>query len=133
MLTDPVQTQDGRHQPANGRQERKRLVGLPRAAVAAAEAQVAPVKRVAAAAAEVVDEQAEDGKPGDGEEEVGGPVDEGAREGQQPKQGEEQREAGDDLSIYEAAERPGGAVVLDMKVVACYASYDGGEDELESN
>lgn len=112
VAADPVQTDDGRGEPADGRQEGKGLVRLPGAAVVAAEPEAAPVEGVAAGAAEPVDEQAEGGEPADGQYEVGGPVGEGAREGEEPEEGEEDGEAGDDLDEDEAAERPGGLAVL---------------------
>lgn len=112
MFADPVEADDGRGEPEDGRQEGKGLVGLPGAAVVPPKPEVAPVERTAAASAEPVDEQAERGEPGDREEDVGRPVDEGAREGQQPEQGEQDREAGDYLDIDEAAEIPGGLAVL---------------------
>lgn len=112
MAADPVQADDGRDEPADGRQEGKGLVGLPGAAVVAPEPEAAPVEGVAAGAAEPVDEQAEGGEPAEGEEDVGRPVDEGPREGEEPEEGEEDREASDDLDKDEAAERPGGLAVL---------------------
>lgn len=131
VLAHPLHAQNSRHEPADGRQERKRRVRLPRCTAVAAEAQMAPVKDVAAAAvAEKVDEQAKDDEPGDGEDEVGRPVDKGAGKGQQPEERQEEREAGGDFDVDEAAEGRGGAVALEVEVVACYAGYDGGEDEL---
>lgn len=98
-----MQTQQGRDQPANSAQKRKRLIRLPGPAVGAAEAQTGPVKGVATAAVEPVDEQTKGDEPGDGEDEVGGPVDEAAGEGEEPDDGEEDGEAGDDFGVDEAA------------------------------
>lgn len=106
MLANPVDAQQGRDQPADGAQESKGLVRLPGAAVAAAQAEAGPVKGVAAAAAEPVDNQAEDGEPGEREHQVGRPVDEAAGKGEEPDDGEQDGEAGDDLGEDEAAELP---------------------------
>lgn len=102
-LAHPVQTQQRRDQPANSAQERKRLIRLPRPTVGTTEAQVRPVKGAATAAVEPVDEQTERDEPGDGEDEVGGPVDEASGKGKEPDDGEEDGEAGDDFGVDEAA------------------------------
>lgn len=107
MLADPVKTENRRHQPADGRKEGERLIRLPRAAVGAMDTEIGPVEGAAAAATKPVDEEAEHGEPGDGQDEVNWPVDERAREGQQPEDGQQNRQAGDDLGIDEAAEVPG--------------------------
>lgn len=97
-----MQTQQRRDQPANGTQKRKRLVRLPRSTVGTTEAQAGPVKGVATAAVEPVDEQTKRDEPGDGEDEIGGPVDEATRKGEEPDDGEEDGEAGDDFGVDEA-------------------------------
>lgn len=130
VLADPAQAQQGRDEPADGGQEGKGLVGAPGAAAGAAEAQAAPVEGAAAAdAAELVDEQAERGEPAGRQDEVGGPVGEAAREGEQPQQREQDGQAGDDLGVDEAREVPRGVVRV-VEVVARDAGDDGGEDEL---
>lgn len=106
VAADPVDADQGRDEPADGRQEGEGLVGLPRAAVVAAEAEAAPVKGVAAAAAEPVHQQAEDGEPAERDDEVDGPVDEAAGEGQQPQERQQDGEAGDDLGVDEAPQCP---------------------------
>lgn len=75
---------------------------------------MAPVEGGAAAVAEPVHEQAEGGEPADGEEDIGGPVDKRAREGQQPEEGQQNGQAGDDLDKDEAAQGPGGLAVLSV-------------------
>lgn len=102
-LTDPVQAQQRRDQPANSAQKRKSLIRLPGPAVGTTEAQARPVKGAATAAIEPVDEQTERDEPGDGEDEIGGPVDEAPREREEPNDGEEDGEAGDDFGVDEAA------------------------------
>lgn len=106
MLVHPVQAQQSRDEPADGRQERKRLVRLPGAAVAAAEAQPTPVEGGAAAVVQPVYDEAEGNKPADREDQVGGPVDEAVREGQEPEEGEEDGQPRDDLGVDEAAQGP---------------------------
>lgn len=128
-LANPVQTQQRRHEPANGAQKRESLIRLPGATVGAAEAQAGPVKGAATAAVEPVDEQAKGDEPGDGEDEVGGPVDEAAGKGEEPDDGEEDGETGDDFGVDEAAEVPAGIVGL-VEVVACDTGDDGGKDQL---
>lgn len=102
MLANPVHAQQRRDKPADGAQKGKRLVGLPGAAVCAAEPEAGPVKSVAAGAAEPVDEQTERDEPSDGEHEVCGPVDKAARKGEQPDDGEEDGEAGHYFGVDEA-------------------------------
>lgn len=89
MAAHPVQPERGRYEPADGRQEGKDLVGLPGAAALAPEPEAAPVEGVAAGATEPGDEQAEGGEPAGGENKIGSPVGEGAREGQQPEEREQ--------------------------------------------
>lgn len=103
VAADPVDANQCRDEPADGGQEGKGLVSLPRAAVVAPQADAAPVKGAAAAAAEPVDQQAEDGEPGERDDEVDRPVDEATGEGEQPEEGQQDGEAGDDLGIDEAA------------------------------
>lgn len=126
----PVDAQRRRREPANGRQEGKRLVGLPRPAVGAPQAEPAPVKRAPAAAAQPVDNQPEGREPADGQHEVRRPVDEGAREGEQPDDGEEDGESRDDLGVDEAPQEPRRLAVLRVQVVPCDTRDDAGEDEL---
>lgn len=124
-----MQTKQRRHEPANGTQKRKSLIRLPGSTVGAAEAQARPVKGAATAAIEPVDEQAKRDEPGDGEDEVGGPVDEAAGKGEEPDDGEEDGQAGDDFGVDEAAEVPAGFVGL-VEVVACDTGDDGRKDQL---
>lgn len=132
LFAHPEQAQQGRDQPADGGEEGKGLVGLPAAAVDAAEADAAPVEGVAAGVAEVVDEEAEGGEPAGGQQEVYGPVDEAAGEGEQPEQGEKDGQSGDDLGVNEAGELPGRLVVVcHVEVVTGDTRDDGGEDQLE--
>lgn len=126
----PVDAQQRRYQPANSGQERKRLIGLPGAAVGAAQAESAPVERVAAAVAEPVDQETKGNEPADGDDEVGRPVNEGPREGEQPDDRQQDGQGRDDLGVDEAAEGPRGLVVLGVEIMACDASDDGCEDEL---
>lgn len=85
VTVHPVDAQQRRHQPANGRQEHEGDIGLELGArVARVDGDARPVKDVAARAVEPVDEQAESDKPQDRNQEVGRPVDEAAGEGEQP-------------------------------------------------
>lgn len=77
-----------------------------------------------------VDQQAERHEPGDAEDEVGGPVDEGAAEGEQPDDGEEDAERGHDVRVDEAAQVPGRHAPAEVQVVRRDAQDDGGEDQL---
>lgn len=79
-----------------------------------------------------INEEAEDGPPAGAEDEIQGPVDEGARKRKQPHEGEEERKAGDNLSVDEAAEAPCTGVRL-LQVVARDAGHDGGKGELGSS
>lgn len=106
LAAHPINAQRGRNQPANSRQESKGLVGLPGATVGTAQTKTAPVKSVAAAVAQPIDEEGEGDKPADGDDEIGGPVDERPGEGEQPDDGEENGKGGDDLGVDEAAEGP---------------------------
>lgn len=103
----PPDAKHGRDEPADGRQEREGLVGLPGAAIVAAEAKAAPVEGSAAAAAEPVHQETKDGEPGGRDDEVDRPVDEAAGEGEQPEDRQQDGDARDDLSVNEAAECPG--------------------------
>jgi hypothetical protein len=100
VVADPDNTDDGRGEPADGRQERKGNNGLPLAAlVGATEHDVVPVKGVAAGTVEElfrpvlvgfnvhmvilrrtthVHNQTKGHEPADGNENVDGPVDEAA-------------------------------------------------------
>lgn len=130
MAAHPVQPDGGRDEPADGRQEGEGLVRLPGAAVGAAQPEAAPVEGAAAGAAEEADEQAEGGEPAGGEDDVGGPVCEGAGEWEQPEEGEQDGQAGDNLDEDEAAQGPGGPAVLGVQVVAGDACDDGREGQL---
>ena len=130
-VVHPVDAQDGRDQPADGRQEAECNVGLPLvAAIIAVDVDAGPVKDVAARAVQPVNEQAECDEPADGQHEVDRPVDEAAGEGEQPDYSEQDGQAGNDLGEDEAALVPGGGAVDGVEVVACEAGGDGGEGEL---
>lgn len=128
--THPINAQCSRYQPANGGQEGERLIGLPGATVGAAQAQAAPVKRVAAAVAQPVHEEGKGDEPAEGEDEIDGPMDEGAREGEQPDDGQQDGQGSDDLDEDEAAQGPRGLAMLRVQIVARDAGDDGGEREL---
>lgn len=126
----PPDAQQGRDEPADGRQESKGLVGLEGAAVVAAQADAAPVEGVAAAAAEPVHEQAEDGEPGERDDEVDGPVDEAAGEGEQPEERQQDGNAGDDLGVDEPAQGPGRLPSAGVQVVSGDTCDDGSKGQL---
>lgn len=126
----PPDAQKGRDEPADGRQEREGLIGLPGAAVVAAEAESAPVKGVAAAAAEPVHEQAEDGEPGERDDEINGPVDEAAGEGEQPEERQQDGDAGDHLGVDESAQGPGRLPPAGVQVVSSDTCDDGRKGQL---
>lgn len=130
MFTDPVHSQQRRDEPADGTKEGESLVRLPGATVGATEAQTGPIKGAATAAVKPVDEQTKGDEPGDGEDEVGRPVDEAAGKGEEPDDGEEDGQAGDDFGVDEAAECPAGLVVGLVEVVACDTRDNGGKHQL---
>lgn len=88
------------------------------------------VDDIPARAVEPVDKQAERHKPGDAEDDVGGPVDEGAAEGEQPDDGEQDAERGDDVGVDEAAQVPGRRAVAEVQVVRRDAQHDSAKDQL---
>ena len=135
VAVDPVDTEDGGNEPAQGREEGKGDVCLPGRAGAdtagpEAGADARPVEDVAAAVVEVVDEQAEGDEPHDGDEEVGRVVDEAAREGEQPDDGEDDGQAGDNLGVYEASLVPRVDAAERVQVGTRQACDDGSEGQL---
>ena len=130
------------HKPKTGADERKRLGRAPLVAEAAV-GNAAPVesRALAAGAVEDIDEEAEGGEPGKGEEDVEGPVEDAAREWEEPvgeggllfgvgRKGEgevglpedacEDRDAGDDFGVDEAFLGPGGGAGV-VEIGADYA------------
>lgn len=97
------------------------------------DAEGAPVEGVATGVAEVVDEEAERGEPAGGQHQVHGPVDKAAGEGEQPEEGEQEGQGGDDLGIDEAGELPRrlGVVCL-VEVMTGDTCDNRGEDQLEA-
>ncbi len=78
-----------------------------------------------------VDQNAEGGKPADGEEEVHGPVDEAAGKGEEPDEGEENGEARDNLGVDEPGLLPVGGRIRDqVQILAVDRGHDRGEDQL---
>lgn len=102
MVTNPDDADDCRDEPANGGEEREGYDSLPVAAlIRATEADVVPVEDTATRASEKVDNQTKCDEPADRDDDVDGPVDEGAREWEQPDGGEEDGNTGHDLSVDE--------------------------------
>ena len=130
VAADPVDAQDGRDQPQDGTEEGERLVGLPGRAVVVAETDVAPVEGATTGVAEPVDDQAEGDEPADRDDEVSWPVNEAAAEGEQPDDGQEDGQAGDDLGVDEATQLPGRGTLGIVQVLAGEASDDGCEGQL---
>lgn len=131
MAANPIEAEHGRDKPADGGQEREGLVGLEGAAVVAVEADAAPVEGVTAAAVEPVHQQTEDGEPAGRDDEVDGPVDEAAGEGEQPKEGEQDGQPSDHLGVDEAPQGPGRLSSVGVQVVSGYTCDDGREDQLQ--
>lgn len=131
MAANPIEAEHGRDEPADGGQEGEGLVGLEGAAVVAAEADAAPVEGVTAAAVEPVHHQAEGGEPAGRDDEVDGPVDEAAGEGEQPEEGEQDGQPGDDLGVDEAAQGPGRLSFVGVQVVSGYTCDDARKDQLQ--
>lgn len=77
-----------------------------------------------------IDEQAKDDPPVDAHENVQGPVDKGAREGDEQQQREEYAQGGHHLGVDEAAESPRAGARSLVQVLAVDAGDDGGKDEL---
>jgi len=131
VTPDPVNTNDARHEPEDGTEEDEGRIGLEGCAgVGSMEGDARPVEYISASTVHEVNEETEAHKPHDADEEIRGPVDERAAEGEEPKEGEQDREAGDDLGVDEASLVPGRAVGNSMEVVAGEASDDGREDQL---
>lgn len=76
-----------------------------------------------------VDQQTERHPPADGDDEIDGPVDEGAGEGEEPDNGQEDAETGYDLGVYEPPLIPRRGVADGVEVVACEAGHDRGEGQ----
>lgn len=96
----------GRRKPEDGRQEGEGLSGSP-AVAGAAVGDPTPVKGAGATgAAGEVDEQTEGGEPAERHEDVDGPGDEAAAEGDQPDETQQHGQAGDDEGVDEASMRP---------------------------
>ena len=141
------------HKPETGADERKRLGRAPLVAEAAV-GNAAPVesRALAAGAVEDIDEEAEGGEPGEGEEDVEGPVEDAAREWEEPVgeggwlvgggaeagglvgmkgEGEvglsedacEDRDAGDDFGVDEAFLGPGGGAGVVEIGADCACDY----------
>jgi len=131
VAVHPVQADDGRRQPKDGAQEGKSDIRLPlgTAVDAAVERDTTPVEDVAAGAIEPVDQEAKADEPADGDDDIGWPVDEGAAEGEQPNDGQQDRKCRDDFGIDEAALVPRRATGHRVEVVAREARDDGCEDQ----
>ena len=71
-----------------------------------------------------VDEEAESSEPSSSEEEVSGPMDEAASEGEEPEQGQEDGHCSDDLGVDVASSGPGMVVMEAMEVRANDACDD---------
>lgn len=146
---DPEEADEGGREPDDGGEEGEGDVGLVASTVVAAGADVAPVENGAAAITNelkgfcqcfhvvggargttYVDEQTKGDKPEDADEDVHGPVDKAAREGQQPDEREHHRDAGHHDGVDEAAVVPRGGVVVGVEVRAGDTGHDGGEGQL---
>jgi hypothetical protein len=130
MAADPIDADQGRDKPANGREEGEGLVGLPRATVVAAEPEPAPVEGVAAAVPEPVHQQAKGGEPAERDNEVDRVVDKATREGKQPEEGQQDGEPCHNLGVDEAAQGPGRLPTAGVQVVPGYTSDDGSKGQL---
>lgn len=126
----PQPVDQGGRDPAETDHECEGLVGRPRAAVvaAAAEANVAPVEGVAAGAVDPVNQQSEGAKPADREPDVGFPAGVFVVEGEDPEQGPEDGEPGDDLGEDESGQSPARLPSVGLQVVSGYTGDDGRED-----
>lgn len=77
-----------------------------------------------------VDEQAKGGPPAQADDEVQGPMQQGACEGDQPYEREEDGHAGDRLGVDEATQGPGRCRAVDVEIFAIDAGDDGGKCQL---
>ena len=108
--------------PENATQERKRNSGLP-ALTGPLVRDVTPSPDTATAhGSDEVDEKTEGSHPSGEEDKIDGPVDEPASKGDEPDEGEEQGDTGDDLGVDEALLGPGVGLVEGMEVLAYDAS-----------
>jgi hypothetical protein len=111
-------------EPEAAGDERKGLGSLPGAAIAAS-GKTAPVEGVAAAnRVDMLDENAKGRKPGASHEKIEGVVHDGARGGDHPDQGGNQRDGGDDLDIDLTAEWALVAVAVLVQKVAIDTEND---------
>jgi len=116
--------ESGAGEPEDGREEAESDIGLP-AVAGALVSDVGPVEDGATLkGADECNEEAESDEPADGEEEVNGPVDEGAAEWEEPEEGEEHGQSGDSLSVDETSLGPGvvAHVLVLVKPLACKTS-----------
>lgn len=125
--TDPEKADEGRGEPDDGGQEAESNVGLVATAGVTAGADVAPVKDGTATITDKVDEQTKGDEPEDAEEDVHGPVDEASREGEEPYQGEEKRQAGHHDGVDVPAIVPRRGVLGRVEVGAGDTGYNGSE------
>jgi len=133
VVANPEESENGRHEPADCRQEGKGDDCLPVAAlVYSSEVDALPVEDVAARSLKSLDNQAKGNKPTDGDEEVDGPVDEAAGEGEQPEEREKDGKASDDFSVDEACLFHGAGALDGMEVGAIDTSDDAGKDQLRN-
>lgn len=81
-----------------------------------------------------VNQEAEGNDPGNEEEEVNWPVDEGSSEWEEPQEGEEDGDAGDDLGVDHALLlRLADSVAALVKVLSSDSGDNCGEGQLKSN
>lgn len=132
MAMHPVDAQECRDQPADGREEDECNVRFPlRAGVARVDRDARPVKNIAARPVKPVDQKAKRDKPQDRDEQIGGPVDEAAGKGEQPDDGKQNGKAGDNFGIDEATLVPGRGATDGMKVDASETGNNGGKSKLD--
>lgn len=131
MAVHPVNAQDSRDQPANGREEDECNVCLPlRAGVARVDSDARPVKDVSTGTMKPVDQKTKRNEPQDGDEKIGGPVDEAAGEGEQPDNGEQDGKAGNNFCVNKATLVPGRWATDGVEVDASETGNNGGKSKL---
>jgi len=130
-MHDP-ETKGSADKPEDGREEREGDISLPFLA-SAASSNITPIKdRAAIQWANKLDHETECNEPGNRQQQVDGPVDEGPGEGEQPEESKQYRERGDNFGVDEAAFGP---VVIALaryaaEVFACETGYDGCKGKL---
>lgn len=131
VTADPVDAENSARKPANGAQERKRNIRLPlRARVGTIKRDAAPVKGISATPVQPIDQQPKAHKPHDTDEEVGRPVDERPAEGEQPDDGKQNRDAGNDLGVDEPPQAPRRRALRGMQELARERRDNDAEGEL---